>query len=399
MKVLIKNTSLCFALLGILFIPFPFVFLPYQARVSEGLFGAIIRFFIEKILAIKEYHPFIVSDSLMMYVLLLLLFVVAFLMTISTNFFSFKFVTQHKIQQFLQSFFSYYLALILIKYGFDKVFLGQFYTPEPNILYTPLGFLDKDILFWSTMGVSPIYNIFMGVTEIIAATLLLFNRTRLIGALFSCGVFINIIAINFSFDISVKLYSSFLLFLSFLILRPFIHQLYSFLILKKTGHLSKRDQFINSIFKPSFARTFFKTFVILLIVTEGLYPNLQAQPLPYLHGAYQVINVTQNDKKRDLRSIPFKRFFVHKDHYLIFQYHDGQMNDYKLGIDKVNNQLILTNYSLKKDTLSYQFKAKNNQLELIYTLDKKQYQVTTQQLKQKDLPLMEKRFHWMIDGR
>jgi len=38
---------------------------------------------------------------------------------------------------------------MLLNYGTDKLFLEQFYKPDANILFTPLGFLDSDILFWS----------------------------------------------------------------------------------------------------------------------------------------------------------------------------------------------------------------------------------------------------------
>ena len=50
-------------------------------------------------------------------------------------------------------------------YGVQKLLMQQFFTPEANTLYTPLGRLDKDILFWTTMGLSRGYNIFLGVVE------------------------------------------------------------------------------------------------------------------------------------------------------------------------------------------------------------------------------------------
>ena len=40
---------------------------------------------------------------------------------------------------------AWFLALQLLQYGFDKVFKHQFYLPEPNTLYTPLGLLPPDL--------------------------------------------------------------------------------------------------------------------------------------------------------------------------------------------------------------------------------------------------------------
>src|SRR5205085_9499653 len=108
--------------------------------------------------------------------------------------------------------FIYYLCLQLLKYGVDKIFKNQFYLPEPNTLFTPAGMLDKDILYWSTMGTSYGYNIFLGSLEIAAALFILIKRTRLIGLLLSLGILINVTEVNFGFDISVKLFSLFLLF-------------------------------------------------------------------------------------------------------------------------------------------------------------------------------------------
>ena len=120
------------------------------------------------------------------------------------------------------------VSFFLFVYGFNKVFKIQFYIPEPNTLYTPLGQLSKDILFWSSMGSSHSYNLFMGLVEILPALFLLFRRTRMLGAVISFTVLLNVLMINFGFDISVKILSSFLLFLSLVILAPYAKKLFSF---------------------------------------------------------------------------------------------------------------------------------------------------------------------------
>ena len=59
-------------------------------------------------------------------------------------------------------------------------------------------------------GFSKGYNLFLGLGEFIAGTLLLHRKTRLIGTLIALSIITNIVAINFFYDIPVKLFSSFI---------------------------------------------------------------------------------------------------------------------------------------------------------------------------------------------
>lgn len=112
-----------------------------------------------------------------------------------------------------------YISVILIKYGIDKILKAQFPEPEPNILFTRFGNLDKDILFWSTIGTSKIYNIITGSIELFSGALLLFKRTRFLGLLLAIISFTQILIINISFDISVKFFSLILLLMSLFLVR------------------------------------------------------------------------------------------------------------------------------------------------------------------------------------
>jgi hypothetical protein len=112
----------------------------------------------------------------------------------------------------------YILAFLMLKYGINKVFTLQFYEPSEIINKTDFGKLDLDILFWSTMGKSKTYQIFMGISEVLAGILLFYNRTRFLGTLLSFGILTNVFFINLGFDINVKLLSFALILLSLNIL-------------------------------------------------------------------------------------------------------------------------------------------------------------------------------------
>lgn len=205
---------------------------------------------------------------------------------------------------------AYYLALILLMYGFNKIFKYQFPFPEPNILFTPLGQLNQDILYWSTMGTSHSFSVFSGIMEVIPAFLLLFRKTRILGAFITFFVLLQVFMINVGFGISVKLYSGFLLTLSFYLLIPYIKQIYLFF----TGNESTGMTFE----RPGKIRAYFliKPLIIGLFLIEAMGPafsvgyfNGDHQPKPPYHGAY-----TLTENEQDISHI-----FFHKNNYFITQ--------------------------------------------------------------------------------
>lgn len=218
----IYQIILLFALLGIVFIPFSFQYLTIQSEVTKFLFENLISYTAAKMGNILIVNPEISSDSSTLYLLFFILFLIAVITVSILSFFDFWKTYKGSIFKLIQLVITYYLACVMLKYGFDKIFKSQFYLPEPNTLYTPLGMLDKDILFWSTMGTSYSYNIFMGLMEVIPALMLLYYRTRILGLFILSGILLNVVFINFGFDISVKLYSTFLLLLCLLLLFPFL---------------------------------------------------------------------------------------------------------------------------------------------------------------------------------
>lgn len=228
-----KQAAILFGFLGIVFIPFSFSSIGFQHKFTFFLFGGSINFWDNYFDFIQIKNPNISSDSTSFYVLFALLFgwalVGSIILCCSSKWNKIKLELNH----FMTLIFNYYLVLIMLKYGVSKIFKTQFYLPEPNILFTPFGQLDKDILYWSTMGLSYEYNILLGLMEIIPALLMLFRKTRTLGLLILLGVLIHVVGVNFSFDISVKGFSLFLLFLTIMVLRPSFSSIYYFLVQQK----------------------------------------------------------------------------------------------------------------------------------------------------------------------
>lgn len=346
------------AFLGLVFIPFTFHLFSFQQYIILGLFKPVL-IYIHQLIFNKTIISFeIYSDSPLLYCLIILLFFIA--LVVSIILYNFKKINFNYFISHIQIISAYYVALILMKYGVYKLYKTQFYTPEPNILFTPLGILDKDILYWSTMGTSYTYNIFLGGIEILASILILYKKTRTIGLLVAIGLIANIIAVNIGFNISVKTFSFFLLYLCPIALQTQFKHLYQFFILNQsTSLLYNKNILITS--NPTIY-VISKTFIILLILAEAFYPQLNTNNYnnthkPMLHGAYELIH--ENSDSTNL-----KRVFIHSHQYIIFQFKNDSMQDYKFTIDTIKNQFILENYSHYFKTLNYNYNTKDSILDL-----------------------------------
>lgn len=102
----------------------------------------------------------------------------------------------------------YFVAYFALYYGIIKLFALQMPFPSLSQLSTPLGDLSQIRLAWLFMGASPTYQIFSGFLETLAGLLLLSRRTTTLGSILSVAVFANVVALNFAYDVPVKIMSS-----------------------------------------------------------------------------------------------------------------------------------------------------------------------------------------------
>ncbi|MFP2925917.1 hypothetical protein ACLESO_12005 [Pyxidicoccus sp. 3LG] len=127
----------------------------------------------------------------------------------------------------------YVLITAMTSYGLAKIFKTQFLFPELEKLMMPLAEASPMGLVWRFMGYSTGYNLFTGGAELLGAVLLCFRRTTTLGALVVVGVMSNVVALNFFYDIPVKLYSSHLLLMAGFLLLPDLRRLADFLVFNR----------------------------------------------------------------------------------------------------------------------------------------------------------------------
>ena len=376
---------LVYLILIAIFTPFTFEFVSFQTQLTETLFGGITKWMASLFgLQIDPYENF-TSDSIQLYLLYLILFPLASTLVIIFSRFDFVKKYAPNLKSFFTSILVYYLALISLKYGLDKLNGNQFKFPEPNLLFTPLGYLDKDILYWSVMGASPGYLFFLGVIEVLVAVLLLIRKTRVFGIVFALITYTQVVAVNFGFDISVKLFSTYLLIVSLTLLYPYLLKVYHsvkhqhpLIVQRKSLQKEKVQIVIQSL-------------AIVFILTESIYPAYVSYKLNHfvpteenMYGAYEVNN--------RMNSRGIKRVFIHTENYLILQTEEDDFVDYKMNWSMDKQVIHVTDYDNQQFTVPY--KWVDNKI-LVFELDSMEIQ--TSPIAIKDLPLSQPLFHWTVD--
>lgn len=204
----------------------------------------------------------------------------------------------------------FFLGLVLLKYGWMKLTFSQFYPPDPNILDSALGSLSKDTVYWSLVGSSRGYQLFMGICELLASALLLFRRTRFLGLIASLAVFLNVFAVNASFDISVKLLSLTCLLLSALLLLNYLDIL---------GKMVQSDW--RSFPLPAASPGTLWTAGIVVLLTEVLLPSFTTgKPAAAIHaGTFEKV-------------LSHERFYLHRLGYVILR-ENGKLKSYTVQTD------------------------------------------------------------------
>lgn len=137
----------------------------------------------------------------------------------------------------------YYVALVALSYGIIKLFALQMPFPNLSQLATPLGDFLPMRLSWMFIGYSQPYQFFSGAMEVLAALLLLYRKTVTLGVLMACAVFTNVMVLNLSYDIPVKIYSAEIVFFCLFLLANEIKRIVNFFILNKPAATSSIYQF------------------------------------------------------------------------------------------------------------------------------------------------------------
>lgn len=246
------------------------------------------------------------GDTSFAWAQLLLSGIIAFIVTVVWTLIDRRRCNYASISYYLHTYVRFYIIYISINYGVSKLFLQQMPYPSISQLATPLGDFLPMRLSWMLFGYARTYQVFGGIMEIVVGLLLIPRRTIALGAFLGTCVYFNVMMLNLSFDIPVKIASATYTIFCLYLLSPYYWRLWAFFIQNRsipapeyyTPHFSRQWMSVATTVSKW---TFVLLFVLLPFFTTYNYTSQETpNPVPSILGIY---NVTAFAINRD--TIPY----------------------------------------------------------------------------------------------
>jgi hypothetical protein len=228
----------------------------------------------------------------------------------------------------------YYVSCTLILFAVSKFYGAQFRVAN-FVEYIPLGELSNRQLAWAYFGRSYNYNLFLGIIEFIAGSLILFKRTRLAGLLLALGIYANIVLIDFEFEVNDAVQHATIEFIIVLIwLFPYLDDLKKYLW-NMGGTFVSRETNKNKLFSIYLP--------IGLIVSSSFYSiywhSKRSVPLDKIIGSFQVLELSVNNKKLEIRQGKYTEkpmlFFEARNNFVLSANDSSYFGDFKINADSI----------------------------------------------------------------
>lgn len=233
---------------GILLVyPFPFGLLPHQL----DWFTADLRkpwdwsvsWFAQSMLGLRDpVWNAGSSDATWNYVQLLLIVIAATLGTIAWSVLDRRRTSYSRLAAIAHVVLRYVLAGTMLWYGISKIMRSQFPELLPVFVGDRFGDISPMGLLWRFMEYSTPYTVFAGVCEALGAVLLLWRRTATLGAVVLIPVMINVVMLNFCYDVDVKLLSTELLAMAIVVAAPSIRRVVAAVLGYATAEAPPRER-------------------------------------------------------------------------------------------------------------------------------------------------------------
>ncbi|HEY0273017.1 MAG TPA: hypothetical protein VGC22_07510, partial [Chitinophaga sp.] len=144
----------------------------------------------------------------------------------------------------------YRAAIGIIGFGFTKLLPVQMPYPSVSLLNNNFGDITGHKVFWLSIGIVPWYQVFTGIVEVTAGTLLFFRKTAALGASLLIGALLSITVVNLGYDGGVHVYASYFVLLGAFVLSYYIPRFYKLLI--------KQQYTVPVDIVPAFAKSRFR---------------------------------------------------------------------------------------------------------------------------------------------
>ncbi|HKV08178.1 MAG TPA: hypothetical protein VJ725_08580 [Thermoanaerobaculia bacterium] len=298
------------------------------------------------------------------------------------------------------------LALAMIVYGTMKLIPTQFGTLGYYRLLQPFGNASPMGLLWTFMAASPAYTAFTGAIETLGGLLLIPRRTTLLGALVSAGALLQVVMLNFCYDVPVKLFSSHLLVMALVLAAPDLRRLADlFLFNRRVEPVEMRPLFASRRLGRVAGALWGIGFAA--ITASWLYGAYQSNkqygflaPKPPLHGVWEVEEMIVDGKVRPpllTDEERWRRVVVEEAGYFGIQ----RMKDSRAGFYGFEQDSARKTFTLqdqrdlkKKYVLSYQ-RPKPEILVMEGSFKDQQIRVRIRRFDDSEFLLTSRGFHWI----
>ena len=307
-----------------------------------------------------------------------------------------------KLESWLRLLVRYTLAFTLFGYGFVKVFPLQFRPPALMSLVEPWGDFSPMGALWKFMGASIPYIMFAGAAEATSGFLLLFRRTTTLGSLAAFGVLLNVAALNYCYDVPVKLYSTNLLLMAVYLASPDFGRLFNVFVRNRTA---APVDLSAPRFSSRWARVAAGVFQILFVGFtlygdvfggwQGYRAAYVTPPRPPIYGLYEVESFTRNGQEApplvtDGRR--WRRFIAEFPTFVSVQTMNDAITGYAAQYDAARSTLVLNRGSM--GSLTYA-RPDPDHLTLDGVLAGERVSVRLRRIDASRFLLLSRGFHWI----
>jgi len=347
------------------------------------------------------------GDTTYDYVIILFIFFLAVVGSLIWSAVDYKRTSYNTLYYWLTVVIRYYVGFTMFAYGFVKVFKLQFPFPSPGRLLEPYGNSSPMGLAWTFIGYSKGYNYFTGFGEIISALLLLFRRTSSLGAILALVVAGNIMAINYCFDVPVKLLSTVLVAMSLFLLLQDRRRMINIFIRNKPAEPVNRHV---PKFKKRWLNITMVVFKVLLIAfvlvsnisdaAESLSKYGDDRVKPLFYGIYNVQNfIIKHDTLQPLTTdtLRWRKLYISYAGGAGIKMMNDSTKSYAFNTDTVAKRITMFAYSDTTAKWHFNYSVKGDTA-LLLTGNWKSFDSVTITLKKYDLKnfmLVNRGFHWV----
>ncbi|HEY5371926.1 MAG TPA: hypothetical protein VIJ75_23330 [Hanamia sp.] len=294
----------------------------------------------------------------------------------------------------------YFVAFTMLVYGFAKIFEGQFPALGYYSLEKKFGDMSPMGVLWSFMSTSRAYTFFGGLMEVTGGVLLLFRRTKTLGALIALAVMTNVAILNFAYDVPVKIFSTHIVLLCFFILTYEWKKLYNFFILHQATSLNYNRLTVRKKWMLISLKIVKGLLIAFLLFTFLIRPLMnqtnEKVPLEGVYTAEQFVlnNNTLPANPRD--TVRWNKMYIAYSSGINVIRKENEFSWYTSKIDSIQKTIVLHKnddsvttyakfkYDLKKDTLYLTGKLGADSLKIVLSRKTR-----------KDYPLLKRGFHWV----